>query len=100
MGFLFDPTQNCEIFYPVSISLVAIVVIIYLSRRRYTGSRASRLGFALIILGGLLNIFERVYTGCVRDYVNFFGLFRFNLFDLLVTSGAILLIYELWKIKK
>ena len=100
MGFLFDLTQNCEIFYPVSLSLAVIVVFIYLAKRRFISSPVSRLGLALIILGGILNIFERVYTGCVRDYVNFFGLFRFNLFDLLVTSGAFLLIYELWKTKK
>jgi lipoprotein signal peptidase len=100
MGFLFDPAQNCEIFYPISISLVVIMVFIYLAKRRFTGSPMSRLGFVLIVSGGILNILERVYTGCVRDYVNFFGLFRFNLFDLLVTSGAFLLIYELWKTKK
>lgn len=100
MGFLFDPAQNCRIFYPVTFSLVVIGIFIYLARRKFYSSRVSRLGVLLIILGGFLNIFERVYTGCVRDYINFFGLFRFNLFDLLVTSGAFLLIYELWKIKK
>ncbi|AHB40418.1 MAG: hypothetical protein ACD_25C00153G0003 [uncultured bacterium] len=60
----------------------------------------SRLGLVLILSGGTLNILERVFTGCVRDYIGFFGLFHFNLFDLLVTSGVFLLIYELWKTKK
>ncbi|OGC59118.1 hypothetical protein A2380_01965 [candidate division WWE3 bacterium RIFOXYB1_FULL_43_24] len=100
MGFLSAPTPNCEIFYPIQLSLVVLVTVFYLARKKYFVSRTSRLGITFILLGGILNTLERVFTGCVRDYVDFLGLFQFNLFDLLVTSGAFLLIYELWKIKK
>ena len=100
MGFLFDPVSNCKIFYPIPLSLALLVILLYLAGKSSFNSVVSRLGVTLIILGGVLNILERVTTGCVRDYLNFFGLFRSNLFDLLVTSGAFLLIYELWKTKK
>ncbi len=41
----------------------------------------------LIAIGGLLNVGERMAFGCVKDYLNFFGLFLFNLNDILVTLG-------------
>ncbi|HAI62829.1 MAG: Lipoprotein signal peptidase [candidate division WWE3 bacterium GW2011_GWF2_41_45] len=100
MGFLSAPVSNCEIFYPLQLSFVVLVGVFYLIRKKYFVSRLSRLGIIFILLGGIGNTLERVFTGCVRDYVDFFGQFRFNFFDLLVTSGVFLLIYELWKNKK
>ena len=46
------------------------------------------MGMALIILGGLFNITERLATHCVRDYFNFFNLFFYNVFDIAVVVGV------------
>ena len=46
-----------------------------------------RVGLILIFIGGALNLTERVLTGCVKDYLNFFGIFYYNIFVLFVSSG-------------
>jgi lipoprotein signal peptidase len=40
---------------------------------------------------------ERYRTGCVVDYINFFDLFLFNIYDMIVTVGvSILAIIQLF----
>lgn len=57
-------------------------------------------GPVLTISGGLLNITERLMSGgCVRDYIGFFGLFVFNIFDLMVTFGIFFSLFALFFIK-
>jgi len=57
-----------------------------------------RVGPALIFAGGMLNLIERAFTGCVKDYLNFFGLFYYNIFDVLVSLGlAVFIFYYLKK---
>lgn len=59
----------------------------------------SNSGVVLILLGGSLNLLERLQTGCVRDYINFFGLFTFNIYDVFVTCGIVFVLINIWKKK-
>ena len=41
----------------------------------------------LIALGGFINLFQRFFYGCIYDNLSFFGLFKYNIWDLIVVSG-------------
>lgn len=53
----------------------------------------------MVVLGGSLNLLEWFDKGCVKDYVNFFNLFKFNFYDALVTLGVILVAISICKKK-
>ncbi len=95
----FVPIQNCDVFYPELLSAAVILLVIVLCRSITFSSKAGRVGVILLAGGGLANLVERLATGCVWDYINFLGLFRFNIFDLMVVLGSGLLIYVIWKKK-
>lgn len=46
-----------------------------------------------VCAGGVGNAVEVVINGCVRDYINFFGLFHNNIFDFLVVGGLLMVSY-------
>ena len=64
-----------------------------------------KIGFLLIIGGSLGNIFDRLYYSSVPDFIDFhynnFHWFIFNVADIFITLGVIILIIlEFLKIKK
>ena len=64
-------------------------------------SNSWSLGAALILAGGISNLFDRILWGQVIDYLGFFKLTVFNLADVLLIIGAILVAYgELFKVKE
>jgi signal peptidase II len=48
----------------------------------------------LILAGGLSNLFDRVYYGCVVDYVPFLNISHFNFADVCITVGAGLVLWQ------
>ena len=88
------------IILPV-IVLVGITVYTYLEKSL---DKTSIIGFSLIIGGGIGNIFDRIVYGSVTDflYLNFGGVLKtgiFNIADLSVTSGMILILISSFKKK-
>ena len=64
--------------------------------------KISIIGFSLIIGGGIGNIFDRIVYGSVTDflYLDFGGIFKtgiFNIADLSVTTGMILILISSFK---
>ncbi len=51
--------------------------------------RAEQILVGIVIGGAILNLLERAVFGCVRDYFNFFGLFRYNVWDIIITVGVL-----------
>ena len=51
----------------------------------------------LIISGAFSNIIDRVYFGCVIDFINLRFWPIFNLADIFITAGAILLLSQIIK---
>ncbi len=96
---ILNPVQNCDIFYPEILSAAIILLILVLYKDIIFFSKKGRAAVILLAGGGLANLAERVVTGCVWDYFAFFGLFSFNLSDLMVTLGSGLLIYGIWEKK-
>ena len=61
-------------------------------------SYRQKIGFLFILSGGLGNFIERIFFGSVTDFLHLrfldTSLFVFNLADLIITIGAIILIFE------
>ena len=88
------------IVVPVIVS-VGITVYTYLEKSL---DKTSIIGFSLIIGGGIGNIFDRIVYGSVTDflYLNFGGVLKtgiFNIADLSVTTGMILILISSFKKK-
>ncbi len=74
-----------------------VFLVVYLEY--YRGKIFGDIGFGLIFIGGLFNLSQWLLRGCVKDFINFFGLFHFNLYDSMVTIGAVLVSISIWKKK-
>jgi len=83
------------------IVLVGITIYTYIDKSL---DKTSIIGFSLIIGGGIGNIFDRIVYGSVTDflYLNFGGVLKtgiFNIADLSVTTGMILILISSFKKK-
>jgi signal peptidase II len=85
-------------FWLVGVTVVAVGVILYL----YLGSardgrRLTLVSLALIASGAIGNLYDRISIRKVRDFLDFywFNYPVFNVADVLITVGALLLIVEL-----
>tara|TARA_Y200000002_G_scaffold383210_1_gene404050 strand:- start:472 stop:960 length:489 start_codon:yes stop_codon:yes gene_type:complete len=83
------------------IVLISITLYTYLEK---TLDQTSIVGFSLIIGGGIANIFDRIVYGSVTDflYINLGGIFKtgiFNIADVSVTTGMILILISSFKNK-
>ncbi len=87
--------------------LIVLPVIVLISITIYTYidkslNKISIIGFSFIIGGGIANIFDRIIFGSVTDflYLNFGGIFKtgiFNIADLWVTTGMVLILISSFK---
>lgn len=49
--------------------------------------------WGVVCAGGFGNAIELLLNGCVRDYINFLGLFHNNVFDFFVVGGLIMITF-------
>jgi len=49
----------------------------------------------LILAGAIGNAIDRLIYGCVIDYIHFFSISIFNFADILISIGAILLVWDI-----
>lgn len=95
--YIFSDFIDIKVFVALSAALVLLFVYLFI---KTTGrSRVGDFGLLFLTVGSFLNLYERLKLGCVRDYINFLGLFSFNIQDLLVTMGIILTVWVIWKKK-
>ena len=81
------------------IVLISITIYTYIDKEL---DKISIIGFSLIIGGGIGNIFDRIVYGSVTDffYLDFGSIFKtgiFNIADMFVTTGMILILYPIVK---
>tara|TARA_A100001011_G_scaffold386820_1_gene463455 strand:+ start:47942 stop:48427 length:486 start_codon:yes stop_codon:yes gene_type:complete len=86
------------IIFPVLV-LVAVSIYTYVDKKL---DNLSLVGFSLIIGGGVANIFDRIVYGSVTDFlfINFGSFLKtgiFNIADLSVTTGMILILIASFK---
>ncbi len=74
------------------IILITLILFIFMMKSK----NFEKLGFSLIIGGSLGNIFDRIYYSSVVDFIDFhidnFHWFIFNVADIFITIGILLLI--------
>ncbi len=74
-------------------SLILLGVAIYAWRRAPSASPAARVALAAILAGGLGNLLDRVVDGVVTDYLRMRLFHTFNLADMFLTFGVIVLVF-------
>jgi len=82
-------------FAALAIIIIMVFSVSYL--KLVVRSRVGDIGLIFLWLGAAGNLMERVRFGCVNDYLSFLGLFKFNAWDILVTVGSLLILWNIWK---
>ena len=76
--------------------ILAILFILYLTRRVPPGEPWLRLGLGLILGGAIGNVVDRVLAGSVTDFIDFRVFPVFNVADSAITVGAVLVAWRLY----
>ena len=95
MGSDFSPFVK-TVFLLILPIIVLICIMIYVYRDKQI-DKISLIGFCFIIGGGIANIYDRIIYGSVTDFlfIDLGGIFKtgiFNIADLSVTTGMILIL--------
>lgn len=95
MGSDFSPFIK-TIFLLILPVIVLICIMVYVYRDKQI-DKISLIGFCFIIGGGIANIYDRILYGSVTDFlfIDLGGIFKtgiFNIADLSVTTGMILIL--------
>jgi signal peptidase II len=79
----------------VSLGLLFFVYYFFIHQQEFYGAR--RTVFILVFAGALSNIIDRLYLGYVRDFVDLGLGFTFNLADVFVIAGLLLILWpDIW----
>lgn len=82
-------------FYLILISVVILLILAFSLKISRTVDQL--LGLSLILAGGISNLLDRVRTGNVIDFIKFGPIPSFNLADLAIFLGIILIIVPISK---
>ena len=104
LQFVFTPNPYIAFSLPLSgiilnvviaICLTAILagIIISLTRKHFGPS----LGLVMIFLGGASNLYDRLCLGYVIDYLYLKNFTIFNIADVLIVTGVIIILYNIIK---
>jgi signal peptidase II len=99
-GLFQESTSKYRTATLIAFSVGAIALLAWMLRRADRMDRWTAIGLALIFGGALGNVFDRVRTGAVTDFLDFyFGnvhWYTFNIADSAICSGAVLLLLAMW----
>ena len=90
------------IFTPLTI-ILTIAIIIYLYKTSGKNSNLMNISLSLILGGALGNLFDRIFSGEVVDFIALFESFFpfiFNLADTFITIGMIMLLFSDFLVRK
>ena len=94
-GIAFSLGNSADSLILIALTAIVTAVVIYVWRGSTEGGRVAATGFALITGGAIGNLIDRVWHGHVIDFLflhwNERGFFVFNLADVALTIGPILL---------
>jgi signal peptidase II len=100
-----DHTQNSGIAFSLARSqggvvfvfdIIAILFIAYLASRAPRGEPWLRVGLGLVLGGAVGNVIDRVLAGSVTDFIDFRIFPVFNVADIGITIGALIIAWRLW----
>ena len=95
---------NKQIYYN-SLTIIIILITVIIIWLMVNSSGLEKIGFSMIIGGSIGNFSDRIYYSSVPDFIDFnfkgFHWFVFNVADIFITLGIIILIYlEVFKKKQ
>ena len=77
--------------------IMVTVVYFWLQKIKENGKFISQIPLLLILGGGISNLIDRVYYGCVVDYIPFLNISSFNFADVCITAGAGVILWMSFK---
>jgi len=90
-------SQNANLYYHATSSLI-FMVIVFLFYLTIKANFIDKISFSLIIGGALGNFYDRIYYYAVPDFIDFhindFHWFTFNIADIFITVGVVVLIVK------
>jgi len=100
-GAAFNIFEGNRIFLS-SISIVSSLILIYFIFVKERLNPLDRYGLSLILAGSLGNGIDRMIKGYVIDFINLnlFNFPIFNIADIAINIGCIILIFNYFKLKK
>ena len=103
-GIAFGLLSFNEQFYYNIITLIIIIITLVILFFAIKSNGVEKIGFSMILGGSLGNIFDRLYYTAVVDFIdlhiNNIHWFIFNIADIFITTGVlILIIFEILKKK-
>lgn len=93
-GAAFGILQNRRLFFVILTIAVVIGIIYYFIKNYKNNPKILNIALSFIVSGALGNFYDRIFHSYVVDFIEFsFVNFPvFNIADILITSGAILMI--------
>ncbi len=100
-GAAFNIFEGNRVFLS-SISIISSLILIYFIFFKGKLNLLDRYGFSLILAGSLGNGIDRIIKGYVIDFINLklFDFPIFNIADIAINIGCIILIFNYFKFKK
>jgi len=99
-----DSTSPWRPFFLVGLSIAALLLVAWMLRKATTLDRATAIGLSLILGGALGNVFDRIMSGAVTDFLDFYiGVHHwpaFNVADSAIVTGSSLLLISLLRPKQ
>ncbi len=96
-GIAFGLFSFNEEFYYNIVSLIIVIITLIILFFAIKSSGFEKIGFSMIFGGSLGNIFDRLYYTAVVDFIdlhiNNIHWFIFNVADMFITLGVLMLIY-------
>jgi len=90
-------SQNANLYYHAT-SFLIFMVIVFLFYLTIKANFTDKMSFSLIIGGALGNFYDRIYYYAVPDFIDFhindFHWFTFNIADIFITVGVVVLIVK------
>jgi len=100
-GAAFNIFEGNRIFLSL-ISIISSLILIYFIFLKGRLNLSDRYGLSLILAGSLGNGIDRIIKGYVIDFINLklFDFPIFNIADIAINIGCIILIFNYFKVKK
>ena len=96
-GIAFGLFSFDQKFYYNLLTILIILITLIVFWMIFKSEKLERLGFMMIFGGSLGNIFDRLFYSAVPDFIDFhiknFHWFIFNVADIFITLGVVILIY-------
>jgi signal peptidase II len=107
-GIFGDGDSQLRTFLLIGVSVGVLLFVVYLlmrpSQAGFGGGRLTMIGLSLVLGGALGNIYDRVTAGMVTDFLEFYirdyRFAAFNVADSAITTGAGLLLLDMWRSRK